>query len=73
MKRCTKMLGNLTKLYGGKMINQMENEIILLHVFFPSLNNDVLNYLDERTFQTFENAVHSDKPDRYDCVFLMKN
>ena len=46
MKRCTKMLGNLTKLYGGKIVDQTENEIIILHVFFRSLNNDVLNYLD---------------------------
>lgn len=52
----------------GKIIDQPEDQTILLHVFYRSLDNDVLNCLDERTFQTFENAVHSDKPDQYDCV-----
>lgn len=47
---------------------RQETRLFFSTYFFPSLNNDVPNYLDERTFQTFEIPVHSDKPDQYDCV-----
>lgn len=58
---------------GERWLIRQKTRLLFSAYFFPSLNNDVLNYLDERTLQTFEIAVHSDRNPTGTTVFRMKN